>query len=81
MGRALTKAVPSPSTTELDVYYKAINEAEKKPAILKITQPFAGTFILMLAQSVLPMPITKLCKPAALDKEFPDLLKKCENSV
>ena len=78
MGRAPTKAVPSPSTTELDAFYKAISEAKKKPAILKITQPFAETFIPMLSQSVFPMPITELYNPAALDLEFPELLKECE---
>ena len=79
-GRALTKAAPPPvpSTTELDAFYKAINEAKKKPAILKITQPFAETFIPMLSQSVFPMPIAELYNPAALDMAFPDLLKECE---
>ena len=32
----------------------------------------------MLSQSVFPMPMTELYNPAALDMEFPDLLKECE---
>ena len=78
MGRALTKAIHPASTTELDTFYKAINEAKRKPAILKITQPFAETFIPMLSQSVFPLPITELYNHAALDMEYPDLLEECE---
>ena len=69
MGRPLTKAIHPASTTELDTFYKAVNEAKRKPAILKITQPFADTFIPMLSQSVFPLPITELYNPAALDME------------
>jgi len=78
VGRALTKAIHPASTTELDTFYKAINEAKRKPAILKITHPFAETFIPLLSQSVFPLPITELYNPAALDMEYPDLLKECE---
>jgi len=62
----LTKAIHPASTTELDTFYKAINEAKRKPAILKITHPFAETFIPLLSQSVFPLPITELYNPAAL---------------
>ena len=55
-----------------------MNEAKRKPAILKITETFTDALIPMLSQSVFPLPITKLYNPAALDMDCQDLLKKCE---
>lgn len=78
MERPIAKAIHAASTTEQDTFYKALNEAKRKPAILKITEPFAKTFIPMLSQSVFPLPITELYNPTALDMEYPDLLKECE---
>ena len=74
----MTKRVSLPSTTELDAFYKAINEAKKKPVVLKITQPYAEAFIPKLSRSVFPMLITELYNPAALSMKYPDLLKECE---
>ena len=73
-----TKVIDSASPTELDTFYKAINEAKRKPAILKITQPFAEVFIPKLSQSVFPLTIMELYNPASLDMDYHDLLKECE---
>ena len=77
-GQGLTKSIHPASTTELDNFYKAINEAKRMPVILKITHPFANTFIPLHSQSVFPLPITELYNPATLAMEYPDLLKECE---
>ena len=45
-GRALTQVIHPASTTELATFCKAINEAKRKPAILKITQHFARPLFL-----------------------------------
>ena len=78
MGRTSTKATHQASIAELDTFYEAINEAKRKPAILKITQPFAKTIIPLLSQFVFPLPITELYEPAALSMMYLDLLKECE---
>ncbi len=37
--------IPQPTMEEIDAFTKVLNSAAKKPAILKITQPYAQAFI------------------------------------
>ena len=68
-----SKIVP-PTDAKIDALYRAINEANRKPAI-QITQPYAKSFVPSLTQSILPQPMMELYTPSTLDI---DLLKECE---
>ena len=74
------KKVPQPTETELETFYGSISEAKNKPAILRITPPFAESFIPRLSLSTFPQPLTEYYKPAALDLSYPDWLKECEET-
>ena len=52
--------------------------AKSKPAILKITQPYAESFIPQMSLSIFPQPITQLYNPKTLQMGYPDLLKESE---
>ena len=74
------KAIPPPPYTgpELDSFYKVIAQAKDKPAILKITQPFAESFVLQSSLTTIPQPIAQLYNPAILEMGYHDLLKECK---
>jgi len=54
--------------------------AENKPAILKITQPYAQEFIPKLCCSALPTPMMELYNPEALHMSYLTLLETCESA-
>ena len=68
------KAIPPPTGPELESFYKAIAQSKDKPAILKITQPFAESFVPQLSLPTIPQPITHLYNPAILEMGYHDLL-------
>ena len=72
------KVIPPPTGPELESFYKSIAQAKDKPAILKITQPFAESFVPQLSLPTIPQPITQLYNPATLEMGYHDLLKECE---
>ncbi len=63
---------------EIDAFTKVLNSAAKKPAILKITQPYAQAFIPKLSSSEFPKPLTDLYNAEALTMNYVELLSKCK---
>lgn len=60
------------------MFLAKINLAQKKPAILKITPPYAEEFIPNCYKSTLPKPMTDLYNPEMLHVDFITLLNECE---
>ena len=52
--------------------------AKTKPAILKIVQPYAQSFVPTAALSTYPRPISDLYDPSTLQLNYRDLLAECE---
>ena len=70
--------VNPPSKDELEKFYEKISESKMKPAILKITLPYAEGFIPTLSNSDFPIPISELYNPEMLHVDYLDLLSECE---
>jgi len=79
-GGPTLKKISQPTETELETFYGSISEAKSKPAILRITPPFAEAFIPRLSLSIFPQPLTEYYNPATLDIGYPDLLRECEKT-
>ena len=77
--RAHNKIIP-PSPAAIDHFFREVNMAKKKPAILKITQPYAQGFIPKLCSSTLPRPMMELYNPQALQMGYLSLLEACESA-
>ena len=69
-----------PSSAAITTFFQEINMAENKPAILKITQPYAQEFIPKLCCSALPTPMMELYNPEALHMSYLTLLETCESA-
>ena len=67
-----------PSEGELKTFFEKISKAEAKPAILKVTMPYAEEFVPMLSKSQFPLPITELYNPKMLGSDYIELLSECE---
>ena len=78
MGTAKKTKLEPPTEAELADFFSAVNKAEKKPAILKITDPYYKHFIPTLSKPEFPKPITELYDPTALTMSYPVLLKESE---
>ncbi len=65
---------------EIDAFTKVLNSAAKKPAVLKITQPYAQAFIPKLSSSEFPKPLTDLYNAEALTMNYVEFLSKCEEN-
>ena len=72
------KKIPQPTAAEINTFYGILNSANKKPAILKIIQPYAESFIPKLSKAQFPKPITELYDPEALKMDYIELLTECE---
>lgn len=72
------RKIPEPTTEEIEVFYSAINRASKKPAILKVTMPYAKSFVPKLCLSEFPKPLLELYNPEALKMNYLELLSECE---
>lgn len=70
--------VPEPTKEEMDRFYRDMNRAKKKPAILKIIQPYAQEFIPKMSQEQFPRPFGELYDPEALKMTYTKLLDECE---
>lgn len=64
--------------SEQQMFFKQINRAKNKPAILKIINPYADNFIPTPCLPSFPKPLTDLYNPAALQMEYLDLIHECE---
>lgn len=71
--------IPEPSESELKLFYEALHQAEKKPAVLKITQPYAAQFISTSILDHYPKPITDLYNPA-IEVDYLHLRQECERT-
>ena len=67
-----------PSKEELDKFFLNVSMAKKKPAILKIIEPYAHEFIPKLNSNMLPKPITELYDQDALHMDYLSLLDAFE---
>ena len=72
--------ITPPSEAQIDAFFKQVNMADKKPAILTVTQPYAKEFIPKLCTSTLPMPLTELYSQEALHMDYLSLLDTCEST-
>ncbi len=68
-------------SAEIEKFYGVLNCAKKKPAILKITQPYAEKFIPKMCQEQFPEPMNELYSPEALKMTYLELLNECERVV
>ena len=75
-----SKTVAPQSPSRVKEFLAQLNKADKKPAILKITQPFAVAFVPKLCKDTLPLPLTELYNPDALAMDYLTLLAACENT-
>lgn len=69
-----------PSEESLKAFYKCLNEAKSKPAILKITRPYSLQFVPKICDQSLPTPLTEMYEPEALHSDYLSLLEKCETA-
>ena len=68
----------SPSENEMDTFFQKISKGKERPAILKITMPYAQEYIPRLSDTRFPLPITELYNPKMLDSDYIQLLSECE---
>lgn len=60
------------------MFYEALNKADKKPAILRITKPYFKEYIPKLSQLDFPKPLADLYNPDALSMTYTELLRESE---
>ena len=72
--------VEPPSESEIAVFYKALDLAKTKPAILNITPPYTEQFIPHVCDSALSTPLSQLYNPDCLSVDYVILLKICEET-
>jgi len=70
--------VPKPSKEEMDAFFVKINTAIKKPAILKVVEPYSEQFIPKVFSLSLPKSLAQLYDPDSLHMEYLPLLDLCE---
>ena len=69
----------TPTTDEeMDVFFKAVNNAKQKPGILKVVPPYCESYIPKLANNSFPKPVTELYNPEALHLGYIELISECE---
>ena len=69
-----------PSPEALVTFLEELNKAKQKPAIFKISQPYAQEFIPKCVGSTLPLPMMELYNPEALHMDYLSLLTACEST-
>ena len=69
-----------PSEEDWKTFFQKISKAEAKPAILKITMPYAEEFVPRLSKTQFPIPITELYNPKMLGSDYIELLSECEKA-
>ena len=62
----------------MDAFYAQLNAAKRKPAILKIVEPYSEQFIPKLTTSIFPTLLTELYSPESLCMDYLPLLHLCE---
>ena len=77
--RVSSTMIHAPNEEKLQTFLNKINGAKAKPAILKITQPFASQFIPKSSTSVLPVLLSEYYNSEALHKDYLSLLDMCES--
>ena len=76
--KPVKRHIKTPSEDEMDAFFAEINKAQKKPAILKIEEPYAHQhFLPKLSDNKLPKPISELYDPEALKFDYLTLLDLC----
>ncbi len=60
-------------------FFRKIDKAQIKPALLRVVEPFAEDFIPRLSTDKLPKPLTDLYNPDALRMDYLKLLDSCES--
>ena len=70
--------IKEPTESEMNSFYECLDGAKKKPAILKIIQPYANSFVPKVLSAELPKPISSFYNPDALKMDYIELLAECE---
>ena len=76
--RIRSSGITPPSESDMSIFFKKISEAKAKPAILKITLPYAHNFIPILSNPKFPAPLTELYNTDMLNSSYLDLIWECE---
>ncbi len=71
--------ISQPSDLEMNNFFRKIDKAQIKPALLRVVEPFAEDFIPRLSTDKLPKPLTDLYNPDALRMDYLKLLDSCES--
>ena len=62
----------------VDIFYKDLAKAKEEPAILKITNPYADSFIPVSTIPSFPKPLADFYNPSFLQMDYLTLMKECE---
>ena len=60
------------------MFFEKISKAKARPAIMKITLPYAQEFIPTLSNDKFPTPISELYNPDMLHVGYLELITECE---
>ena len=69
--------IKEPTESEMNSY-ECLDGAKKKPAILKIIQLYANSFVPKVLLAQLPKPISSFYNPDVLKMNYTELLAECE---
>ena len=75
---SFSRVIPPPTGKEITGFLQSLNCADLKPAIFKITKPFASEFIPHVLNPSYPHIISELYDQDALAMDYASLLKRCE---
>ena len=63
---------------EMNTFFDKLNKAKAKPAILRITMPYAKEFVPKQSSDNFPIPFYELYNPDKLSCDYVQLLRECE---
>lgn len=66
------------SEDETKIFYDKLSKAKAKPAVLKITMPYAEELVPKLSNTSFPTPISELYNSDMLSCDYIQLLSECE---
>ena len=78
--RVSSAPIHPPDKEKLQTFFSKLDGAKVKPAILKITQPYAEKFVPKSSTCILPMLLSEFYNPEALHKDYLALLQICEST-
>ena len=68
----------TPTTNELDDFFKKLSNTGKKPVILSLVPEYSDAYVPLYKKGTLPRPLTDYCEERYLQLNYPELLVQCE---